>query len=128
MFAERAAEAYEALRGVPGIRVNPTRGAFYMTVLFEPGALNGENRLSIADQRLRETVEQQCKGAAPDARFVYHLLGSTGICVVPLSGFYSPHAGFRFTLLETDDAKRARIFRSLAEALTDYVESGRNAA
>ena len=31
---------------------------------------------------------------------------STGICVVPLSGFCSPHPGFRFTLLETDDAKR----------------------
>jgi aspartate/methionine/tyrosine aminotransferase len=128
MFAERAAEAYEALRGVPGIRVHRAQGAFYMTVLFEPGALNGQNRLPIADQRLRETVEQQCKGAAPDARFVYQLLGSTGICVVPLSGFYSPHAGFRFTLLETDDAKRTWIFRSLAEALSEYVESGRDAA
>ncbi len=127
-FAERGAEAYAALKAVPGIKVHPAQGAFYMTVMFEPGALNGQNRLPIADQRLRETVEQQCKGAAPDARFVYHLLGSTGICVVPLSGFYSPHAGFRFTLLETDDGKRDWIFRTLADALTEYVESGTNSA
>jgi aspartate/methionine/tyrosine aminotransferase len=63
-------------------------------------------------------------GAALDARFVYHLLASTGICVVPLSGFCSPHPGFRFTLLETDDAKRAWVFRTLAEAVTAYIESG----
>ena len=128
MFAARAEEAYEALRVVPGIKVNPAQGAFYMTALFEPGVLNGDNRLPIADQRLRETVERQAKGAAPDARFVYHLLASTGICVVPLSGFYSPHPGFRFTLLETDDAKRAWIFRTLAEALATYLESDVSAA
>ena len=127
-FAERGEEACRALQDVPGIKVNPAQGAFYMTALFEPGALNGHNRLPISDQPLRETVERQCKSAAPDARFVYQLLGSTGICVVPLSGFCSPHPGFRFTLLETDDAKRAWIFRTLADALSEYVESGSRAA
>jgi alanine-synthesizing transaminase len=127
-YAARAREAYEAFRVVTGVKVNPAQGAFYMTALFEPGALNGDNRLTIDDQRLRETVEQQCKGAAPDARFVYHLLASTGICVVPLSGFCTPHPGFRFTLLETDDAKRAWIFRTMADALAEYVESNRTAA
>ena len=78
---------------VPGLKVNPAQGAFYMTALFEPGVLNGNNRLPIANPELREIVERQCKGAAPDARFVYHLLASTGICVVPLSGFCSPHPG-----------------------------------
>ena len=128
MFAERASEAYGALRAVAGIKVNPAQGAFYMTVLFEQGALTGNNRLPIDDQRLRETVERQAKGAAPDARFVYHLLASTGICVVPLSGFYSPHPGFRFTLLETNDEKRNWVFRTLAESLAEYVESDRNVA
>ena len=90
--------------------------------------LNGNNRLPIADPNLREVVERQCKGAAPDWRFVYHLLASTGICVVPLTGFYTPHPGFRFTLLETDDAKRAWIFRTLAEAVAEYLESGKGAA
>ncbi|NLO28739.1 MAG: pyridoxal phosphate-dependent aminotransferase [Actinobacteria bacterium] len=123
MYADRAKEAGEALQDVPGIRVHPAQGAFYMTVLFEHGALDGENRLTISDSELREVVASQCKGAAADARFVYHLLASRGICVVPLTGFYSPHPGFRFTLLETDDAKRAWIFRTLAEALVEYLES-----
>ena len=127
-FAARAREAFEALRNVPGIKVNPAQGAFYMTALFGHGALDGNNRLPIADQRLRETVEREAKGAAPDARFVYHLMASTGICVVPLSGFYSPHAGFRFTLLETDDAKRSWIFHTLAESLAEYLKSDRSVA
>jgi aspartate/methionine/tyrosine aminotransferase len=99
-----------------------------MTVLFEPGALNGKNQLAIASPELRDVVERQCKGAAPDWCFVYRLLGSRGICVVPLTGFYTPHPGFRFTLLETDDAKRAWIFRTLAEALAEYLITGEVAA
>ena len=124
VFAARADEAYEALRDVPGLMVNRAQGAFYMTALFEHGALDGDNRLPIADAALRELVEQHCVGAAPDARFVYHLLASTGICVVPLTGFFTPRPGFRFTLLETDDAKRAWIFRTLAEAVSEYVAGG----
>lgn len=124
VFAARADEAYEALRDVPGLKVNRAQGAFYMTALFEHGALDGNNRLPIADAALRELVEQHCVGAAPDARFVYHLLASTGICVVPLTGFFTPRPGFRFTLLETDDAKRAWIFRMLAAAVSEYVASG----
>jgi aspartate/methionine/tyrosine aminotransferase len=125
LFAARAREADDALRDVPGLKVNPAHGAFYMTALFEHGALDGDNRLPIADAGLRELVEQHCVGASPDARFVYHLLASTGICVVPLTGFFTPRLGFRFTLLETDDAKRAWIFRTLAEAVGEYVASGR---
>ena len=75
-----------------------------------------------------EVVARQCKGAAPDARFVYQLLASTGICVVPLTGFYTPHPGFRFTLLESDDAKRAWIFGTLAEALATYLSNDKGSA
>jgi len=108
--------------------VHQAQGAFYMTVLFEHGALNGKNSLPIADRGLRELVQRQSAGAAPDWRFVYHLLGSTGICVVPLTGFYTPHPGFRFTLLETDDDKRAWTFRTLAEAVTEYLASDKGAS
>ena len=109
MFAERAQEADEAFAGVQGLRVNPVQGAFYVTAMFEPGALGGNQRLPIENPVLSDIVERQCVTAAPDARFVYHLLAAKGICVVPLTGFYSPHAGFRFTLLETDDEKRRWI-------------------
>jgi alanine-synthesizing transaminase len=46
---------------------------------------------------------------------------------VPLSGFCSPHPGFRLTLLETDNAKRAWMLRTLADAVAEYVQSGRKA-
>jgi alanine-synthesizing transaminase len=63
------------------------------------------------------------KGAASDRRLVYYLLGATGICVVPLSGFYCKRDGFRVTLLETDDAKRRWTFQTLAKAIREYLGS-----
>ena len=76
-------------------------------------------------RRSARSSSGSAEGVAPDARFVYYLLASTGICVVPLSGFCSPHPGFRFTLLETDDAKREWTLRTLANSLEAYLESGR---
>ncbi len=125
MFAERAKEAEQAFAGVDGISVSPVQGAFYVTAMFEPGALGGNQRLPIENEVLSDIVERQCVTASPDARFVYHLLAAKGICVVPLTGFYSPHAGFRFTLLETDDAKRRWIFKTIAEAVEEYLASDR---
>lgn len=127
MYADRAEEVKAAFAGVRGLQVSNVQGAFYVTALFEHRALNGNNRLPIADKNLRDIVERQCTTAAPDARFVYHLLASTGICVVPLTGFYTPRPGFRFTLLETDDEKRRWIFRTLAEAVQEYIDSDRGA-
>ena len=46
---------------------------------------------------------------------------TTGIVVVPLTGFYCAHPGFRVTLLETDDTKRAWIFKTLREAIDQYL-------
>jgi alanine-synthesizing transaminase len=108
---------------VPGIKINRAQGAFYMTALFQEGLLTAKQTLPVDDSELREIVERQATGAALDARFVYYLLASTGICVVPLSGFCSPHPGFRFTLLETDDAKRRWTLETLARAITDYLSS-----
>lgn len=123
VYAARAEEAHRVLSAVPGIKVNRAQGAFYMTAVFDEGALSPTGKLPITDPRLREVVERQAEGAALDARFVYYLLAATGICVVPLSGFCSPHPGFRFTLLETDDDKRAWMLSTLAKALTEYMES-----
>jgi aspartate/methionine/tyrosine aminotransferase len=50
-------------------------------------------------------------------------MGATGICVVPLSGFYCKRDGFRITLLECDDAKRAWMLSTLANAVREYVAS-----
>ena len=72
-------------------------------------------------------VERMVAGVQPDKRFVYYLMGATGIVVVPLTGFQCSHHGFRGTLLETDDAKRAWILKSIRSAIDEYVESGRAA-
>ncbi len=124
VYAARAEQAYQILSVVPGMKINRAQGAFYMTALFEDGVLNGGHSLPIADAGLREMVERQAEGAAADARFVYYLLASTGICVVPLSGFCSPHPGFRFTLLEADDAKREWTLRTIADSLQVYLQGG----
>lgn len=121
MFEARAREAHAALEGIPGVHVNCPSGAFYMTVLFEDGALHPAQTLPIEDARIRGMVEQLVRGVPNDQRFVYYLMGSTGICVVPLTGFYCKRDGFRVTLLETDDEKRRWIFSTLARSLRKYL-------
>jgi aspartate/methionine/tyrosine aminotransferase len=123
VYAARAEDAYQVLSAVPGIKINRAQGAFYMTALFEEGLLTAKQTLPVEESELRDIVEAQAAGAALDARFVYYLLASTGVCVVPLSGFCSPHPGFRFTLLETDDAKRRWTLETMARAIADYLNS-----
>ncbi len=123
IFEARAKEAHAMLSGIPGVHVNCPSGAFYMTILFEDGALNDRQTLKIANTQVRQMVEQQVKGVAPDGRFVFYLLGATGVCVVPLTGFYCKRHGFRVTLLECDDAKRRWTFETIATALREYLGS-----
>ena len=121
MFKARAQEACAALSGISGVSVNCPAGAFYLTVTFEPGALNNRQSLKIDKAPVRALVEELARTAANDARFVYYLLGATGICVVPLSGFGCSLDGFRATLLECDDAKRAWTLKTLATAMKEYL-------
>jgi len=122
LFEARAKEAHALLRGIPGVRVNCPSGAFYITVLFEDGVLNDRQTLAIANDKVRRMVEELVPGVSSDYRFVYYLLGATGICVVPLSGFCCKRDGFRVTLLECDDAKRRWTFETLAKALREYLK------
>jgi len=92
-----------------------------MTIMFEDGILNDKQTLAIENPQVRETVEKLVQGVSNDYRFVYYLLGATGICVVPLTGFCCKRDGFRVTLLETDDEKRRWTFQTLAKALKEYL-------
>ena len=123
IFEARAKEAHAALAGIPGVQVVCPSGAFYMTVGFEPGALNGRQTLPIENPQARGLVESLVQGAKNDRRLVYYLLGATGICVVPLSGFCCKRDGFRVTLLECDDAKRKWTFGTLATTIRQYLTS-----
>lgn len=125
LFEARAEEAAAAFSGTSGVSLVKPRGAFYAAAVFDAekfaSADAAGKKLPVADPSLARFIEERTVGVAPDKRFVYRLLASTGVCVVPLSGFASDLPGFRFTLLEHDDAQRARIYRTLAEAAEAYV-------
>lgn len=117
--------AYDALKDIEGVLVNQTNGAFYMSVCFEDGFLNATQTLLIEKDEVRTMIEDLVWPAdtAFDKRFVYYLLGSTGICVVPLTSFASDINGFRITLLERDEAEFTRIFKTIAGAIRAYIKS-----
>ena len=123
MFSQRADEVVAALEGCEHVIMNKPSGAFYFTVMFKDGVLGNDQFLDIEDPRVAATVERMVDGVQPDKRFVYYLMGATGIVVVPLTGFQCSHHGFRATLLEADDERRAWILRSLRAAIDQYVAS-----
>ena len=117
--------AYNLLKEVPGLKVNRTNGAFYMSVVFEKNLLNNTQTLAIDNTEVRELVEGLINqpGCETDKRFVYYLLASTGICVVPISSFCTEERGFRITLLELDEKEFSQIFITIANAVTTYLRS-----
>ncbi|MBP8984683.1 MAG: pyridoxal phosphate-dependent aminotransferase [Syntrophobacterales bacterium] len=116
--------AYDILRDVPYIAVNRPNGAFYMSVVFKEGALNNRQTLPIEQPGVRDYIEKILDDKVEsDKRFVYYLLGSTGICVVPLTSFFTSLPGFRMTLLEKDVSKFEHVVKILAEKIVEYVES-----
>ena len=122
--------AYDILKNVKGVLVNRTNGAFYMSVVFEEGLLNGQQSLPIDNGEVRETVEQLVSGLniQPDKRFVYYLLAATGICVVPLSSFATELQGFRVTLLENNEEDFIKIFNAIADGIRRYLASSPHSA
>lgn len=124
MFADRADEMAAAFEGCESIILNKPGGAFYYTVMFKDGVLDDTQSIPIDNATIKSTIENMVQDVQPDKRFVYYLMGATGIVVVPLTGFQCTHYGFRATLLEHDDTKRAWILKSLREAIDQYVTSG----
>jgi aspartate/methionine/tyrosine aminotransferase len=122
-FSKRADEMSDVFADCEHIIVNKPGGAFYYTIMFKDGLLDDSQSLPIEDPKIREAIDRMTQGVEPDKRFVYYLMGATGIVVVPLTGFQCTHHGFRATLLETDDDKRAWILKSLREAIDQYVAS-----
>ncbi|MCU0824272.1 MAG: aminotransferase class I/II-fold pyridoxal phosphate-dependent enzyme, partial [Leptospira sp.] len=122
-FKRRAEKATSLLSGIPGVKVIQPKGAFYLTVLFDDGILGSNMTLPITNQEVSEFIQTQIKTAALDRRFVLYLLGSVGICVVPLSSFCCNRNGFRVTLLEEDDTKFEWIYKTLKSSIQSYLAS-----
>ncbi|MEX0924428.1 MAG: pyridoxal phosphate-dependent aminotransferase [Candidatus Paceibacterota bacterium] len=123
-YEKRAQQLYDALADIEGLVVNKANGAFYMTVMFKKGVLTGTEMIPIENEDARGIVAPYLKnGHEADKRFVYNLLASTGICVVPLStGFNSDLFGFRITLLERDDETFEYIVSTLKDAIEKYIQ------
>lgn len=125
MYARKAALACEVLGSIDGVIIHKPNGAFYMTLVFEDGVLNDTQTLPIANKAVAKIMEPLItQHITNDKRFVYYLLASTGICVVPLrSGFNSTFDGFRFTVLEQDDEVFAQTLQRLRDAIAQYIAS-----
>lgn len=117
--------AYNILKEVKGVQVNCTNGAFYMSAVFQDGMLNMKQTLPIENSEVLKTVEALVSGpdVSRDKRFVYYLLASTGVCVVPLSSFATDLQGFRITLLERNELEFTKIFKTIAKAISQYLTS-----
>ena len=116
--------AYNSLKDVPYLIVNRSNGAFYMSVVFNEASLNDRQKLPIKQPEIRQYVEKLVSERIEyDKRFVYYLLGSTGICVVPLTSFFTSVPGFRMTLLDRDADKFEYVMKTLAEKTVEYIES-----
>jgi aspartate/methionine/tyrosine aminotransferase len=118
--------AYNILKDVPYIVVNRTDGAFYMTIVFNEAVLNNNQKLEVKNNEIKEYLSTIIDDRTEsDKRFVYYLLAATGICVVPLTSFFTSLPGFRMTLLEKDVDKFEEIVKKLASSIVEYVESAK---
>jgi len=118
--------AYNILKDVPYVIVNRTNGAFYMTAVFNEAVLNGRQTLPIKQSDIRQYIEQLVNEDIEfDKRFVYYLLGCTGICVIPLTSFFTTLPGFRMTLLDKDEANFEYVVKTIAEKVVEYIESAK---
>jgi aspartate/methionine/tyrosine aminotransferase len=124
-YAKRAQRAVEVLGAIPGVIIHMPSGAFYMTLVFDEGVLSDTQTLPIENAEIARLVDTLTAAELPrDKRFVYYLLGSTGLCTVPLtSGFNSSFDGIRFTLLEEDDARYERMLMTLRDAIVSYTSA-----
>ena len=86
--------------------------------------MNHRQTLPIAQPEIRSYIENLVNDKIEfDKRFVYYLLGSTGICVVPLTSFFTSLQGFRMTLLDKDPDNFEAVVRKIADKIVEYIDS-----
>lgn len=121
-YQRRAKEVHDVFKRVPGVLAPIPNGAFYYSIIFQEGVLNNTQTVSIENSEVLDYIEGLVGEVSLDKRFVYYLLGATGICVVPMSGMNSELKGFRMTLLEQDDEKFSATVRVVADIIQDYLK------
>lgn len=120
-YRARAETALSIFAGSEVLKPVAPDGVFYLTVVTDTVAFPSTRELEARNEDVRRYLDKLHGDPAlrVDKRFAYELMGSEGVCVVPLSGFSSPVDGFRMTLLEEDAAlfkETCRRVRRGAEA------------
>lgn len=123
-IAKRSDVIAEYFEDIPFIKFNKTNGAFYNTIVFKEGIINNHQNIKIENKEVEKILAKWLEGVGePDKRFVYYLLASKGVCVVPLSSFQSDLMGFRITLLEEDSEVLNHTFQCISEAISEFCTS-----
>ncbi len=124
-IGSRSVYLNEVFSDVPYVKFNQTNGAFYNTMIFEPGVLRADQQLKIGDSRVQALLDSwlQTANMTLDKRFVYYLLAAKQVCIVPISSFASDLLGFRITLLEENEDIRDETFRRIKEGVMEYCSS-----
>ena len=117
-YERRANEATAFFEKIPQVRINKPKGVFYYVIEL----LNLPcSRLDAKNKAVRLFLDQLLEQPiSPDFQFAYELMGSKGICVVPLTGFGSKINGFRMTLLQQDDLIFTQTLEKIGDAITEY--------
>jgi aspartate/methionine/tyrosine aminotransferase len=114
----------DILHTVPELTFNETFGAFYNTIIFRKDTLKPHQKMKITNEKIKSLVEGWVSQEIPlDKRFVYYLLASKGVCVVPISSFCSELQGFRVTLLEEDEPTLIKTFTAIRDGIVEYLKS-----
>ena len=120
-IGERSKVISGILGDVPEIRFVATQGAFYNTMVFKEGVLRPGQFLKTNNPKIQALLDTWIDDHTPlDKRFVYYLLATTGVCVVPLSSFHSDLHGFRVTLLEENPELLRLTFNKIKAAIREY--------
>ena len=114
-YQARAAKALELFDGCEVIRPIRPDGVFYFTCTLDTARFPNTRKLESRNKEVRLYLDrlEAANQLRRDKFFAYELMGAEGVCVVPLSGFSSPHDGFRMTLLEEDDERFEDICRRI---------------
>ncbi len=117
-YKKRADEAVAFFKDIPQVRLNSPQGVFYLVLeLLELPY----SKLEAKNKNIRLALDElETEKMAADFQFTYELMGSKGICVVPLTGFGSDLTGFRMTLLQENDALFTDTLERIGQAISDY--------
>lgn len=123
-YRARAERALEIFAGCRVIRPIVPEGVFYLSATFDTAGFPASRKLPSQTKEVRLYLDEleASNALRRDKQFAYELMGAEGVCIVPLSGFSSPHDGFRMTLLEEDPARFEDICRRIRRGAEEFFQ------